>query len=91
MPSKVRGLVAVVRRKRHIEYHKDGSVRARGQTFDGAPVGYWEWFRKEGTKMRSGTFGEAGNQVGEWTTYDRAGDVYKVTDMDRKAKRAGKA
>jgi antitoxin component YwqK of YwqJK toxin-antitoxin module len=66
--------------KRHIEYHKDGSVWARGQTVDGVPIGYWKWFRKDGTKMRSGHF-EAGRQVGEWTTYDRAGTVYKVTSM----------
>ncbi len=42
------------------------------------PEGYWEWFRKDGTKMRSGYF-KAGKQVGEWTTYDRQGKVYKVT------------
>jgi antitoxin component YwqK of YwqJK toxin-antitoxin module len=47
---------------------------------DGVPVGYWEWFRREGTRMRSGTF-ENGEQVGEWTTYDKNGDVYKVTTM----------
>jgi hypothetical protein len=28
--------------------------------------------------MRSGHF-EAGVQVGQWTTYDKNGDVYKVT------------
>ena len=30
--------------------------------------------------MRSGHF-DAGRQVGEWTTYDHAGAVYKVTRM----------
>lgn len=44
--------------------------------------GYWEWFRKDGTKMRSGHF-KNGERVGEWTTYDREGQVYKVTNMDR--------
>ncbi len=62
----------------HIEHHKDGSVWAKGQTVDGVPVGYWEWFRLDGTKMRSGYF-ETGQQVGEWTTYDKKGQVYKVT------------
>ena len=38
----------------------------------------WEWFRKDGTKMRSGCF-EDGKQVGEWTTYDAKGKVVKVT------------
>jgi len=69
---------------KHTVYHKDGSVWAQGQTLEGVPVGYWEWFRKEGTKMRSGTFDETGNQIGEWTTYDRQGAVYKVTDVSRK-------
>ena len=60
------------------KYHKDGTVWAKGQALNDVPVGYWEWFRKEGTKMRSGTFDDEGNQVGEWTTYDRDGAVYKV-------------
>ena len=62
----------------HTHYHKDGSVWARGQTVDGVATGYWEWFRKDGIRMRSGHF-EAGAQVGQWTTYDKNGDVYKVT------------
>ena len=47
---------------------------------DGQPDGYWEWFRKGGTRMRSGHF-ENGKQTGEWITYDSAGKVYKVTRM----------
>jgi hypothetical protein len=78
------------RPKQHTQYHKDGSVWARGQTLSDVPVGYWEWFRKEGTKMRSGTFDDAGQQIGEWATYDRAGEVYKVTDMNRRRKPRGK-
>ncbi len=64
----------------HVEYHRDGSVRARGPVVAGQPDGYWEWFRLDGSRMRSGCFA-AGVQVGEWTTYDRAGLVYKVTTM----------
>src|SRR5262245_57832625 len=64
----------------HIAYHKDGSVWARGLMLDGTPTGYWEWFRNDGTRMRSGSF-ESGQQVGQWTTYDRKGEVYKVTNM----------
>ena len=71
--------------KPHIQYHKDGSIWARGQALDGVPTGYWEWFRKDGTRMRSGHF-EDGEQTGEWTTYDRKGQVVKVTIMRRKAK-----
>jgi antitoxin component YwqK of YwqJK toxin-antitoxin module len=60
--------------------HRDGTLWARGQTLDNLPTGYWEWFRKDGTRLRSGHF-DAGEQVGEWTTYDRRGAVYKVTRM----------
>lgn len=72
------------RPKEHIEYHKDGSVWAKGQTADGVPVGYWEWFRLSGTRMRSGHF-ERGEPAGEWITYDKAGQVYKVTRIKPKA------
>ena len=58
--------------------HKDGTLRATGPMQDGKMTGYWEWFRTDGTKLRSGRF-EAGEPVGEWTTYDRAGQPYKVT------------
>jgi antitoxin component YwqK of YwqJK toxin-antitoxin module len=64
--------------KPHIVYHKDGSIWAKGTIIDGKCEGYWEWFRKDGTKMRSGYF-ETGKQVGEWITYDKHGKVYKKT------------
>ncbi len=64
--------------KKHSVYHKDGSIWARGQMVGETPNGYWEWFRKDGTKMRSGYF-EKGKQVGKWTTYTKKGDVYKET------------
>jgi antitoxin component YwqK of YwqJK toxin-antitoxin module len=64
----------------HVERHRDGSVRARGQYLDGELHGYWVWFRLDGTAMRSGHF-DRGRKVGEWTTYDRAGVAYKVTTM----------
>lgn len=69
----------------HVELHRDGSVRARGPMVDGVLEGYWEWFRLDGTRMRSGWF-EHGEQVGEWTTYDRACIAYKTTVMKRPAK-----
>lgn len=65
----------------HTERHRDGSIRARGHVVDGQPDGYWEWFRLDGTKMRSGHF-DRGRNVGLWTTYDKAGVVYKVTRKD---------
>jgi antitoxin component YwqK of YwqJK toxin-antitoxin module len=63
-----------------VERHRDGSVRARGQVVDGQPDGYWEWFRLDGTMLRSGRF-DRGRQTGEWMTYDRSGAAYKVTTL----------
>jgi hypothetical protein len=64
-------------------------VKGKGLIVDGAMEGYWEWFRKDGSKMRSGHF-LANKQVGEWITYDRQSQVYKVTNMDKGAKRASR-
>lgn len=77
------------KQEEHIQRHKDGSLWARGPLVDGLPSGYWEWFRKDGTRLRSGHF-EAGEQVGEWTTYDKQGKVYKVTQIKLKAKSMAK-
>lgn len=68
-----------------VKHHKDGSLWARGQMLDGRMIGYWEWFRKNGTKLRSGWF-ENGEQCGEWTTYDKAGTPYKTTLIRPKAR-----
>jgi len=71
--------------KTHVEYHKDGSIWAKGHTLNGVPTGYWEWFRRDGTRMRAGTF-EKGQQAGKWTTYDRLGRVVRVTIIKPNAK-----
>jgi antitoxin component YwqK of YwqJK toxin-antitoxin module len=63
---------------KHIQYHKDGTIWAKGKVVNSKPDGYWEWFRKDGSKMRSGYF-KKDKQVGEWTTYDKAGRIVKVT------------
>lgn len=64
----------------YIKYHTDGTIWAKGKMVGDVPDGYWEWFRKTGVIMRSGYF-KKGKQVGEWTTYDGKGKVYKVTQM----------
>ena len=66
--------------QKFVKHHKDGSIWAKGEVIGDTPTGYWEWFRKDGTRMRSGYF-EDGIQVGKWTTYDKKGLIYKVTDM----------
>ena len=69
--------------KKHIVYHKNCSIWAKGQKLGDDCFGYWEWFRLDGTKMRSGHF-ENGEQVGEWTTYDKKERVVKVTNFKPK-------
>ena len=44
--------------------------------------GRWEFFRRDGTLMRRGSF-DRGTQVGVWRTYDRAGTIVKETDFSR--------
>ncbi len=63
-----------------IKYHANGTtVWSKGQVnANGDAVGYWQWFRLDGTIKRSGNF-DLGIPVGEWITYDKSGQVYKVT------------
>jgi hypothetical protein len=46
---------------------RNGNIKASGYTISDVLTGYWEWFRKDATRMRSGYF-ENGKQVGGWTT-----------------------
>ena len=65
---------------KYINKYADGTVKATGQHVDGKMDGYWEWFRLDGTKMRSGHF-DRNKRVGEWITYNRAGEVVKRTEF----------
>jgi antitoxin component YwqK of YwqJK toxin-antitoxin module len=47
---------------------------------DGRMHGAWEFFRRDGSPLRSGRF-DRGDQVGLWTTFDRAGAPHRVTDF----------
>ena len=69
-------------KKEYTHYHKDGSIWAKGFMNGSKMDGYWEWFRKDGIRMRSGYF-EEGKQVGKWITYDKVGKVYKITDLNK--------
>jgi antitoxin component YwqK of YwqJK toxin-antitoxin module len=46
--------------------------------------GYWKFFGKDGTIMRSGSF-EREQQIGTWTTFDGTGKPVKVTEMKASA------
>jgi uncharacterized protein YdhG (YjbR/CyaY superfamily) len=61
-----------------VEYYKNGAIKAKGKFKGELLTGYWEWFRLDSSIMRSGTF-KNGAQVGEWTTYDKSGEIVKVT------------
>ena len=65
-----------------VAYYDDGGVRYRGFQLDGEMHGKWEFFRKDGSVMRSGKF-ERGKQVGVWKTFDRSGKVVKETDFSK--------
>ncbi len=61
-------------------YYSDGAIQWRGFKLDGEMHGDWEFFRKDGSLMRSGAF-DRGRQVGVWRTFDRAGTLVKETNF----------
>ena len=69
--------------KPHVIHHRDGSLYARGQMLDGQMHGFWSFFRKGGSIMRSGSF-DRGVQTGTWTTYANDGQIVKVSEMKPK-------
>jgi antitoxin component YwqK of YwqJK toxin-antitoxin module len=72
-----------------IKYHANGStIWSKGTIVDGNPEGYWEWYRQDGTLKRSGFF-ERGEPVGDWTTYDAKGEIYKVTTRKPAVRQSG--
>ncbi len=65
----------------HEERYGNGRVKLRGAHLDGEMHGDWEFFRIDGSLMRSGAF-DRGRQVGVWKTWDRAGRVVKETTFE---------
>jgi antitoxin component YwqK of YwqJK toxin-antitoxin module len=60
--------------------YDNGQPKHRGFTLGGEMHGAWEFFRRDGSLMRSGEF-DRGRQVGVWRTYDRAGALVKETSF----------
>ena len=58
--------------------YDNGLLRFKGEYLDGEMHGYWEFYRKDGSMMRSGTF-DRGTQVDVWKTFDRDGKLVKET------------
>jgi len=61
-------------------FYDNGNPRYKGKYKESKMHGYWEFFRKDGTLMRSGSF-DLDKQVGVWTTYDQSGHPHKETDF----------
>lgn len=66
-----------------VAHYDDGGIRYKGFQLDGQMHGAWQFFRKDGSVMRSGEF-DRGEQVGIWKTFDRKGKVVKDTDFSKK-------
>ena len=60
----------------HVQYYDNGEIKLRGSHLGGEMHGHWEFFRRDGSMMRSGDF-DRGRQVGLWRTYDRSGELVK--------------
>ena len=58
--------------------YPNGNLKFRGAYLAGEMHGEWEFFRADGSRMRTGAF-DRGKQIGVWRTYDRAGKVVKET------------
>ena len=61
------------------ERYSSGVVKMTGFHLDGEMQGAWEWYRTDGTLMRTGAF-DRGKQVGLWRTFERTGRM--VTEKD---------
>jgi antitoxin component YwqK of YwqJK toxin-antitoxin module len=61
-------------------FYDNGRPRFKGGFEQEQMHGYWEFFRKDGSLMRSGNF-DLGRQVGIWTTYDRQGQAHRQKDF----------
>jgi len=58
--------------------YDNGEPKHRGFTLDGQMHGAWEFYRRDGSLMRSGSF-DRGQQVGIWRTFHRSGAVVRET------------
>lgn len=66
-----------------IVHYPNGKLKMKGWILDAEMHGDWEWFRTDGSVMRTGAF-DRGKQVGVWRTFDRSGQLVKVTDFAKR-------
>jgi len=65
----------------HVEHYANGVLKMKGSHLGGQMHGAWEFYRSDGTVMRTGQF-DRGRQIGVWRTLDRSGRLVKETDFD---------
>ena len=65
-------------------FFPNGIVKMKGFRLGGAMHGEWEWYRTDGTVMRTGQF-DRGRQIGTWRTFDRSGRLVKETDYSKRS------
>jgi antitoxin component YwqK of YwqJK toxin-antitoxin module len=66
----------------YVEHYGNGVLKMKGTHLDGEMHGAWEFYRADGSLMRSGEF-DCGKQIGVWRTFERTGRVVKETDFGR--------
>ena len=66
-----------------ITHYDTGAILSRGFRLEGEMHGAWEFYRKDGSVMRTGEF-DRGRQVGVWRTFDRSGRLVNETDFARR-------
>ena len=67
-----------------VEHYGNGVVKMKGFRRDGELHGAWEWYRTDGSLMRTGEF-DRGKQIGVWRTFERSGRMVKETDFSKRA------
>jgi antitoxin component YwqK of YwqJK toxin-antitoxin module len=60
--------------------YASGKPKFNGFLSDGEMYGAWEWFRLDGSLLRTGQF-DQGRQIGPWRTFDRSGRLVKETNF----------
>ena len=63
-------------------FYDNGLPRFKGKSVDGKMQGPWEFYRKDGSLMRSGSFKDD-RQIGIWKTFARDGRLVKETDFGK--------
>lgn len=66
-------------------YYDNGVMQSKGGYKGGKMHGSWEFFRRDGSVMRTGELKE-GAQVGIWRTWDKRGRMLKETAFPTRAR-----